>query len=61
MRTSQQFVGSFRSEMHPPLSNLDELAERQGFEPWVPLPGQLISSESDSAALAPLPKCRTAV
>jgi hypothetical protein len=31
------------------------LAERGGFEPPVPLRGQLISSESDSAALAPLP------
>jgi hypothetical protein len=30
------------------------MAERQGFEPWVPLPGQLISSELRSATLAPL-------
>jgi hypothetical protein len=34
--------------------NKDYLAEREGFEPSDPLPGQLISSESDSAALAPL-------
>ncbi len=30
------------------------LAEREGFEPSDPLPSQLISSESHSAALAPL-------
>ncbi len=30
------------------------MAERQGFEPWVPLPGQLISSQLHSTTLAPL-------
>ena len=31
-----------------------ELAERQGFEPWVPARTHLISSQAHSAALAPL-------
>jgi hypothetical protein len=30
------------------------VAERVGFEPTVPLPGQLLSRQPDSAALAPL-------
>ena len=30
------------------------MAERVGFEPTVPLPGQLLSRQPDSAALAPL-------
>ena len=32
------------------------MAERVGFEPTVPLPGQLLSRQPDSAALAPLRK-----
>jgi hypothetical protein len=31
-----------------------KLAERVGFEPTVPLPGQLLSRQPDSATLAPL-------
>ena len=30
------------------------MAERQGFEPWVPARTHLISSQAHSAALAPL-------
>src|ERR1039457_5604889 len=43
-----------RLTRHRRVERASERAEREGFEPSDPLPGQLISSESDSAALAPL-------